>query len=89
MTKILSHGGLKFGTDRCILGAPITDERGTEMTSDAQKKAVRKYDEAKTVQFKMKLNKGTDADILKKLDSVSNKQGYIKELIRADIEQSK
>lgn len=57
------------------------------MTSEAQKKATRKYDDAKTVQFKMKLNKGTDADILKKLDSVSNKQGYIKELIRADIDK--
>lgn len=57
------------------------------MASDAQKKAVRKYDEARTVQFKMKLNKGTDADILKKLESVDNKQGYIKSLIRADIEK--
>ena len=59
------------------------------MTSDAQKKAVRKYDEAKTVQFKMKLNKGTDSDILEKLASVENKQGYIKQLIRADIENNK
>ena len=55
------------------------------MTSEAQKKATRKYDDAKTVQFKMKLNKTTDADILAKLDSVDNKQGYIKGLIRADI----
>lgn len=55
------------------------------MSSEAQKKASRKYDEAKTVQFKMKLNKGTDADILEKLDSVPNKQGYIKGLIRSDI----
>jgi len=43
------------------------------------------YDEQNTVQFKMKLNKNTDKDILKKLDSVPSKQGYIKELIRADI----
>ena len=34
------------------------------------------------------LNKGTDADILNKLDSVPNKQGYIKQLIRQDIAAS-
>jgi len=33
----------------------------------------------------MKLNIRTDADILKKLDSVMNKQGYVKALIRKDI----
>lgn len=82
--KIISHGGLKSVKHRCILYAPKV-ERGDRMTSEAQKRATQKYDEAKTVQFKMKLNKGTDADILKKLNSVENKQGYIKALIRADI----
>lgn len=53
--------------------------------SEATKKAIRKYDEAHTVQVKMKLNKKTDADILAKLDSVPNKQGYIKGLIREDL----
>lgn len=55
------------------------------MTSDAQKAAIRKYDDRMTVQVKMKLNKGTDADILAKLDAVDNVQGYIKDLIRKDI----
>lgn len=55
------------------------------MATEAQLKAQAKYDEAKTKQFKMKLNLKTDADILEKLDSVANKQGYIKELIRRDI----
>jgi hypothetical protein len=31
------------------------------------------------------LNTKTDADILEKLNEVENKQGYIKELIRADL----
>lgn len=31
------------------------------------------------------LNKGTDQDILARLEQVPNKQGYIKSLIRADI----
>lgn len=54
-------------------------------TSDAQKRAQIKYDAGQTVQIKMKLNKKTDADILRKLDSVANKQGYIKKLIRDDL----
>ena len=47
-----------------------------------------RYDAANTVQIKMKLNRKTDADILAKLDAVGNKQGYIKRLIRADIERA-
>lgn len=33
----------------------------------------------------LKLNVVNDKDILERLDQVSNKQGYIKECIRADI----
>lgn len=46
-----------------------------------------KYDAANTKQIRLKLNTKTDADILKRLESVDNKQGYIKELIRKDIEK--
>lgn len=53
--------------------------------TEAQKRAREKYEKINTVQFKMKLNRNTDADILEKLESVDNKQGYIKELIRDDI----
>lgn len=53
--------------------------------STAQIRATRKYDDDNTKQIMLKLNKKTDADILERLESVSNKQGYIKELIRADI----
>lgn len=55
------------------------------MASDAQKRAVQKYDAANTVQLHFKLNRGTDKDILDKLDQVENKQGYIKDLIREDL----
>lgn len=51
----------------------------------AKAKASEKYDKANTKQVKMKLNLNTDADIIEKLDSVGNVQGYIKELIRKDI----
>lgn len=36
-------------------------------------------------QVKIELNIKTDADIIEKLDNVTNKQGYIKQLIRDDI----
>lgn len=55
------------------------------MASEAQIRASEKYDRANTIRISLKLNKTTDAEILKKLDSVTSKQGYIKELILADI----
>jgi hypothetical protein len=44
-----------------------------------------RYDSKRTRTISLKLNKGTGADILKKLEEVGNVQGYIKSLIRADI----
>lgn len=44
-----------------------------------------RWDKENTVVITMKLNKNQDADIIDKLNSVDNKQGYLKELIRADI----
>ena len=52
-------------------------------------KAKMKYTASHTKQFKCNFNLEYDADILAKLNSVSNKQGYIKELIRADIAKQK
>lgn len=43
-----------------------------------------KYDKAHCKGFYMKLNKKTDADIIAMLDSKTNKQGYVKNLIRRD-----
>ena len=47
--------------------------------------AKERYDAKTAARISLKLNKGTDADILRRLDEVPSKQGYIKELIRADI----
>lgn len=58
------------------------------MTTEAQKRAQKRYDEANKDKFRMihlKLNRETDADIIQKLEQSDNIQGYIKELIRADI----
>lgn len=57
------------------------------MATEAQLKAGRKYDREHTRQIHLKLNRRTDGDVLEKLDSVPSKQGYIKELIRADLER--
>lgn len=41
-----------------------------------------KYDKNNTVQLKLKLNKKTDADLLEWLDTLENKQGTIKQILR-------
>ena len=55
------------------------------MVSEAQKKASMLYDMHNTKQIKLKLNLGTDSDIIHWLEQQDNKQGYIKMLIRADM----
>lgn len=57
------------------------------MATEAQIKAQKKYDSENTRQVHLKLNRRTDDDVLTKLDSVPNKQGYIKSLIRADLKK--
>lgn len=47
-----------------------------------------KYKKSNTKQIPLRLNYNTDADILAKLESVENTQGYIKKLIRDDIEKN-
>jgi len=56
-------------------------------SNEARLRANKKYDDENTRQIKFKFNLKTDADVLHKLDSVPNKQGYVKALIRADIEK--
>lgn len=47
-------------------------------------KASMKYNEANVKQIKLALNRKTDADVIKILESKDNVQGYIKDLIRKD-----
>jgi hypothetical protein len=53
--------------------------------SKAQLRAQEKYDKDNTIQVKLKLNKKTDADIIRYLSDCDNKQGVIKALIRLEI----
>ena len=57
-------------------------------TKEAQARASAKYDKENTKQIILKLNLKTDAEILQKLESVPNRQGYIKELIRQDMKKN-
>lgn len=51
----------------------------------ARVKASMKYSEKNVKQIKLALNKNTDADIIEALDRCENVQGYIKSLIRKDL----
>lgn len=50
--------------------------------TEARKRAQKKYDQSNTKRYYLKLNIKTDADIIAKLDSVENKQAFIKECLR-------
>lgn len=55
------------------------------MTTEAQKRAQKRYDEATKDKWRMihlKLNKETDADIIETLENSGNIQKYIKDSIR-------
>lgn len=56
--------------------------------SEALKKAQEKYKKEKTKIVNIRLHNDKDADIIQKLDEVSSKQGYIKALIREDIDRT-
>lgn len=43
------------------------------------------WDKENTVAIRAKLNRNTDQDIIQKIETVDNVAGYIKALIRADI----
>lgn len=49
--------------------------------------AQKKYDAENTKRIVIKLNKNTDIDILSKLDTITNKAGYIKECIRENLKK--
>jgi hypothetical protein len=56
-----------------------------EVSHMADSQAKRDWMKANTTVITIKLNHRTDADILERLTSVDNRNGYIKQLIREDI----
>lgn len=53
-----------------------------------QSKNQQKYDQAHTKQYHLKFHLDNDRDIIAWLDQQANKQGTIKQLIRAEIKRS-
>ena len=58
-------------------------------TPDYTRRAVAKYDAKNAVVITLKFNRGTDADILERLEQEGNRQGFIKSLIRERIAAEK
>lgn len=52
-------------------------------------KAANSYHKRTSRQYHLELHKVNDADIIRKLETVDNKQGFIKALIRRDIQGAK
>lgn len=52
-------------------------------------KAANAYHKRASKQYHLELHKGNDADIIRKLETVDNKQGFIKALIRDDIKRER
>ena len=59
-----------------------------EVLSIPDSEAKKEWDKKNTTVFAMKLNRNTDVDIIQKLESVPNRQGYVKAVIRQDIVQN-
>lgn len=57
------------------------------MATEAQKRAVTKYNATTTKTYKLKLNLRTDQDILQKFADVESVNGYVKTLIRNDMKK--
>lgn len=57
------------------------------MVSEAKRKANAKSDKKNARYISMKLNRNTDRDILDFIDSLPNKNGYFKNLIRKDMKE--
>lgn len=53
--------------------------------SEALSRAQKKYVKEKTKSFSIRFNVDYDEDVIEKLESVKNKQEYIRRLVRADI----
>lgn len=59
----------------------------TEKYADPQFRKQARYDKKNTKSFSLKLNKGTDADILEKFEECDNVSQYLKQLVRQDIKK--
>ena len=59
------------------------------MTSEAKKAAKARYDSKTAKYISLKLNTNTDKDLIEHLAKQGNTQGYLKELIRQDMQKTR
>ena len=52
------------------------------MATEAERRAIKKYDAANTKQYHLKLNLNTDKALIECLDRTENVQGLIKDLLK-------
>ena len=64
-------------------------EQKNMSSTDAHIKASRKYNQQNAVTLSLTLNRKYDSDIIEKIESVSSKAQYVKQLIRDDIAKQK
>ena len=57
--------------------------------SEAQKNATTKYMRNNIRQIKLQINRKTEPDLYAWIESKANKQGYLKELMRNDMDKQK
>lgn len=62
-------------------------KEGTTKMSDARSRANAKFNKLHTTMFGIRLHNRNDKDIIDHLRAQENKQGYIKKLIRADMQK--
>ena len=60
-----------------------------ESTKEAHRRASMRYSQKMEKQIKFNLNRETDADIIAHLERCGNVQGYLKELIRRDMDPNR
>lgn len=62
-------------------------QRGDNMNKESER--TKRYQDKAIRRFSVKVNRFTEPDILEKLEEQESFQGYIKRLIREDIEKNK
>ena len=79
---LTEKGALPYDLEKevVIMGMKLTD---------AKREAIKRYDAKNTKQIHLKLNLNTDAELLEWLANQDSIQGYIKSLIKKDMENKR
>ena len=78
---------MQINIDKGIPYGVYYHQRGDNMNKESEKS--QRYQDKAIRRFTVKVNRFTEEDILEKLGEQESMQGYIKRLIREDIERSK